>query len=67
MAMGGVPNDPGSRALDQLDVSDPTLCRNDTWQEILRPDLEIQAMGRPVRFCSNFIRGIRSLSVRIAV
>ena len=66
MAMEGQPNDPGTRALDQLDVSDPALYRNDTWQEIFRPDLEIQVKGRPVRFYSNFIHGIKFLSVRIA-
>jgi len=36
------------------------------WQEILRRDLKIQVMGPPVRLYSNFIRGIRSLPVRIA-
>jgi cytochrome P450 len=36
------------------------------WQEILRRDLKIEVMGPPVRLYSNFIRGIRSLPVRIA-
>ena len=66
MAMEGQPNDPGTGALDQLDVSDPALYWNDAWQEILRPDLEIQMKGRPVQFYFNFIHGIRFLSVRIA-
>ncbi len=35
------------------------------WQEILRRDLKIEVMGPPVRLYSNFIRGIRSLPVRI--
>ena len=35
------------------------------WQEILHRDLKIQVMGPPVRLYSNFIRGIRSLPVRI--
>ena len=35
------------------------------WQEILRRDLRIEVMGPPVRLYSNFIRGIRSLPVRI--
>ena len=36
------------------------------WEEILRRDLKIEVMGPPVRLYSNFIRGIRSLPVRIA-
>ena len=36
------------------------------WEEILKRDLEIEVMGPPVRLYSNFIRGIRSLPVRIA-
>jgi cytochrome P450 len=35
------------------------------WEEILKRDLEIEVMGPPVRLYSNFIRGIRSLPVRI--
>jgi cytochrome P450 len=35
------------------------------WQEILARDLRIEVMGPPVRLYSNFIRGIRSLPVRI--
>ena len=35
------------------------------WEEILRRDLEIEVMGPPVRAYSNFLRGIKSLPVRI--
>ncbi len=35
------------------------------WQEILARDLQIEVMGPPTRLYSNFIRGIRSLPVRI--
>ena len=35
------------------------------WQEILARDLDIEGMGPPVRLYSNFIRGIRSLPVKI--
>jgi cytochrome P450 len=35
------------------------------WREILDLDLKIEVMGPPVRLYSNFIRGIRSLPVRI--
>jgi cytochrome P450 len=36
------------------------------WEEILRRDLRFEVVGPPRRLCSNFIRGIRSLPVRIA-
>jgi cytochrome P450 len=35
------------------------------WEEILRRDLEIEVVGPPVRAYSNFLRGIKSLPVRI--
>ncbi len=35
------------------------------WEEILKRDLEIEIVAPPVRLYSNFIRGIRSLPVRI--
>ena len=35
------------------------------WEEILARDLSIEIAGPPVRLYSNFIRGIRSLPVRI--
>ncbi|MBV9560915.1 MAG: cytochrome P450 [Bradyrhizobium sp.] len=35
------------------------------WEEILARDLRFEMMGPPVRLYSNFIRGIRSLPVRI--
>jgi cytochrome P450 len=35
------------------------------WEEILRRNLRFQIMGAPQRLYSNFIRGIRSLPVRI--
>jgi cytochrome P450 len=35
------------------------------WEEILHRDLRFEIMGRPQRLYSNFIRGIRSLPVRI--
>jgi len=35
------------------------------WEEILQRDLRFEVMGPPVRLYSNFIRGIRSLPVRI--
>jgi cytochrome P450 len=35
------------------------------WEEILRRDLRFEIMGPPRRLYSNFIRGIRSLPVRI--
>ena len=35
------------------------------WEEMLARDLEIEIAGPPVRLYSNFIRGIRSLPVRI--
>jgi cytochrome P450 len=35
------------------------------WEEILRRDLRFEIMGPPKRVYSNFIRGIRSLPVRI--
>ena len=36
------------------------------WAEILKRDLTIEVMGPPVRAYSNFLRGIKSLPVRIA-
>jgi cytochrome P450 len=36
------------------------------WEEILKRDLEIDVVGPPVRAYSNFLRGIKSLPVRIA-
>ena len=36
------------------------------WEEILKRDLEIEVVGEPVRAYSNFLRGIKSLSARIA-
>jgi cytochrome P450 len=36
------------------------------WEEILRRDLDIEVVGAPVRAYSNFLRGIKSLPVRIA-
>src|SRR5262249_35898646 len=36
------------------------------WEEILRRDIQIEVVGRPVRVYSNFLRGIRSMPVRIA-
>jgi cytochrome P450 len=35
------------------------------WEEILERELDIEVTGPPVRLYSNFIRGIRSLPVRI--
>ena len=35
------------------------------WEELLRRDLDIEVVAPPVRLYSNFIRGIRSLPVRI--
>ncbi len=35
------------------------------WEEILKRDLEIEVVGPPVRAYSNFLRGIKSLLVRI--
>ncbi len=35
------------------------------WEEVLRRDLRFEIMGPPSRVSSNFIRGIRSLPVRI--
>jgi cytochrome P450 len=36
------------------------------WEEILQRDLRFEIMGPPQRLYSNFIRGIRSLAVRIS-
>ena len=36
------------------------------WDEILTRDLTIEVMGPPVRAYSNFLRGIKSLPVRIS-
>ena len=35
------------------------------WEEILQPDLRFEIMGPPQRLYSNFIRGIRSLPIRL--
>jgi cytochrome P450 len=35
------------------------------WEEILRRDMRIEVVGRPVRAYSNFLRGFRSMPVRI--
>ena len=35
------------------------------WEELLKRDLAIEVVAPPVRLYSNFIRGIRSLPVRI--
>src|SRR5262245_4755731 len=35
------------------------------WEEILRRDLTIEVVGEPVRAYSNFLRGIKTLPVRI--
>jgi cytochrome P450 len=35
------------------------------WEEILQRDLRFEIMGPPQRVCSNFIRGIRTLPVRV--
>ena len=35
------------------------------WEELLKRDLEIEVVAPPLRLYSNFIRGIRSLPVRI--
>jgi hypothetical protein len=61
------------RGLASTDVSDPLLYQNDVWRpvfarlrrEILQRDLRFEIMGPPQRLYSNFIRGIRSLPVRI--
>jgi cytochrome P450 len=37
------------------------------WEEILRRDMQIEVVGRPVRVYSNFLRGFRSMPVRIKV
>ncbi len=36
------------------------------WEEILKRDLAIEVVGPPVRAYSNFLRGIKSMPVRIA-
>jgi len=36
------------------------------WEEILKRDLQIEVLAEPTRVTSNFIRGIRSMPVRIA-
>ena len=36
------------------------------WEDILARDLHIEVVGEPKRLYSNFIRGFRSLPVRIA-
>ena len=35
------------------------------WEEILRRGMHIEVVGRPVRVYSNFLRGFRSMPVRI--
>ena len=35
------------------------------WEEVLKRDVEIEVVGPPVRAYSNFLRGIKSLPVRI--
>ena len=35
------------------------------WEEILRREMEIEVVERPVRVYSNFLRGLRSMPVRI--
>jgi cytochrome P450 len=35
------------------------------WEEILRRDMQIEVVGRPIRVYSNFLRGFRSMPVRI--
>jgi cytochrome P450 len=35
------------------------------WEEILRRGMQIEVVGRPVRVYSNFLRGFRSMPVRI--
>jgi cytochrome P450 len=35
------------------------------WEEILQRDMQIEVVGRPVRTYSNFLRGFRSMPVRI--
>src|SRR4029078_9156545 len=35
------------------------------WEEVLQRDLRFEIMGPPQRVCSNFIRGIRELPVRV--
>ena len=36
------------------------------WEEMLKRDLRVEVVGEPVRIYSNFLRGYRSLPVRIA-
>jgi cytochrome P450 len=36
------------------------------WEEILRRDLQIEVLGKPVYAYSNFLRGIKKLPVRLA-
>jgi len=36
------------------------------WEEIVRRNLEIEVLGKPVYAYSNFLRGIKSLPVRLA-
>jgi cytochrome P450 len=35
------------------------------WEEILRRDMQMEVMGPPVRVYPNFLRGFRSMPVRI--
>lgn len=35
------------------------------WEEVLKRDWDIEVLGEPVRVTSNFIRGVKSLPVRI--
>jgi cytochrome P450 len=36
------------------------------WEEIIRRNLEIEVLGKPVYAYSNFLRGIKELPVRLA-
>jgi cytochrome P450 len=36
------------------------------WEEIVRRGIEIEVLGKPVYAYSNFLRGIKSLPVRLA-
>jgi len=54
-------------SLASIDVSDRLAEQQIRilWEEILQRDLRFEIMGPPTRLYSNFIRGIRSLPVRI--
>jgi hypothetical protein len=36
------------------------------WEEVVRRNLEIEVLGKPVYAYSNFLRGIKELPVRLA-